>query len=43
VLASPETLQVTLDKRDGSHWELFDCNDAVTEDHPDGVHRPVAI
>jgi chitinase len=32
VLASPEELQVSLDKRDGSHWELFNCNDAVSEE-----------
>lgn len=31
VLASPETLQVSLDKRDGSHWEVFGCADGVTE------------
>ncbi|KXJ87068.1 oviduct-specific glyco protein, partial [Microdochium bolleyi] len=31
VLVSPETLQISLDKRDGSHWDVFDCNDAVTE------------
>jgi len=31
VLASPEELQVSLDKRDGSHWELFDCIDSVSE------------
>lgn len=32
VLTSPEKLQTSLDKRDGSHWELFNCNDAVSED-----------
>lgn len=32
VLSSPEELQVSLDKRDGSHWELFNCNDAVSEE-----------
>lgn len=32
VLTSPEELQTTLDKRDGSHWELFNCNDAVSEE-----------
>jgi hypothetical protein len=26
-----EELQVSLDKRDGSHWELFDCIDSVSE------------
>ncbi|KAJ3529968.1 hypothetical protein NM208_g9528 [Fusarium decemcellulare] len=31
VMTSPDELQTTLDKRDGSHWEVFDCNDAVTE------------
>ncbi|KAI0905820.1 glycosyl hydrolases family 18-domain-containing protein [Ustulina deusta] len=25
VLASPEEIQVSLDARDGSHWEVFDC------------------
>ncbi|KAL8730716.1 MAG: hypothetical protein Q9166_003908 [cf. Caloplaca sp. 2 TL-2023] len=32
VITSPEELQVSLDKRDGSHWELFNCNDAVSEE-----------
>jgi chitinase len=32
VLASPEELQVSLDKRDGSDWEVFDCNDAISEE-----------
>ncbi|TPX21388.1 hypothetical protein DIZ76_015345 [Coccidioides immitis] len=31
VLTSPEELQVSIDKRDGSHWEVFGCKDAVTE------------
>ncbi|CAD0115049.1 unnamed protein product [Aureobasidium uvarum] len=31
VLASPEEIQTSLDKRDGSHWELFDCFDDVSE------------
>lgn len=31
VMTSPDELQVSLDKRDGSHWEVFDCFDAVTE------------
>ena len=31
ILTSPETIQVSLDKRDGSHWEVFDCFDAVSE------------
>ena len=34
VLTSPETIQVSLDKRDGSHWEVFDCFDATS----DGEH-----
>ena len=32
VLASPEELQVSIDKRDGSHWEVFDCFDSVSEE-----------
>ncbi|RMZ83679.1 hypothetical protein DV738_g1033, partial [Chaetothyriales sp. CBS 135597] len=32
VLASPGEIQTSLDKRDGSHWELFNCNDAVSEE-----------
>ena len=28
IMASPEELQVTLDKRDGSHWDVFDCSDS---------------
>ncbi|KAL3453554.1 hypothetical protein BJX65DRAFT_302452 [Aspergillus insuetus] len=31
VLASPDEIQVSLDKRDGSHWEVFDCFDSTTE------------
>lgn len=31
VLTSPKELQVSLDKRDGSHWEVFGCEDGVTE------------
>ena len=31
VLTSPEDLQVSLDKRDGSHWELFNCTDTDSE------------
>lgn len=30
VMTSPGTIQTTLDRRDGSHWEVFDCLDAVT-------------
>ena len=32
VLASPDELQVSLDKRDGSHWEVFDCFDDTSEE-----------
>ena len=32
VLTSPDTIQVSLDKRDGSHWEVFDCFDATSEE-----------
>lgn len=32
VLASPEPLQVSLDKRDGSHWDVFDCFEAKSEE-----------
>ncbi|KAK4200452.1 killer toxin subunits alpha/beta [Triangularia verruculosa] len=32
VLTSPEEIQISLDKRDGSHWDVFNCNDAVSED-----------
>lgn len=32
VLASPEEIQTTLDKRDGSHWDVFDCFDDKTEE-----------
>jgi chitinase len=32
VLASPEELQHSLDKRDGSHWELFNCKGGPNED-----------
>lgn len=34
VLASPEDLQVSLDKRDGSHWDILNCEDtdAVIEE-----------
>lgn len=31
VVTSPDIIQVSLDKRDGSHWDVFDCSDAVTE------------
>ena len=35
VLASPEELQVSLDKRDGSHWDIFSgCDSATGEDGP---------
>jgi len=32
VLASPEELQQSLDKRDGSHWELFNCKGGPSEE-----------
>ncbi|KAK3337685.1 glycosyl hydrolases family 18-domain-containing protein [Cercophora scortea] len=32
VMASPQELQTSLDKRDGSHWELFDCVDDGSEE-----------
>lgn len=31
VLASPKAIQTTLRKRDGSDWDVYNCNDAVTE------------
>lgn len=31
-MTSPETIQISLRKRDGSHWEVFDCNDALSEE-----------
>ncbi|KFY45856.1 hypothetical protein V494_00722 [Pseudogymnoascus sp. VKM F-4513 (FW-928)] len=35
VLASPEELQVSIDKRDGSHWDVFSgCDSAIGEDGP---------
>lgn len=34
ILASPDTIQTSLDKRDGSHWDVYNCEDAVT----DGEH-----
>ncbi|KAF8457862.1 glycosyl hydrolases family 18-domain-containing protein [Kalaharituber pfeilii] len=34
VLTSPEEIQISLDKRDGSHWELFNCQKASSD--PDG-------
>ncbi|KAJ4392337.1 hypothetical protein N0V93_005963 [Gnomoniopsis smithogilvyi] len=38
VLASPEELQVSLDKRDGSHWDIFSgCDTAVGEEGPHTV------
>jgi chitinase len=30
VMASPQEIQVSLDRRDGSHWEVYDCLDAKT-------------
>ncbi|RFN52992.1 glycoside hydrolase family 18 protein [Fusarium flagelliforme] len=35
VMTSPEELQTSLDKRDGSHWDVFDCLDSTTV----GEHR----
>ncbi|KAI4634170.1 uncharacterized protein J4E87_001340 [Alternaria ethzedia] len=32
VLASPKELQHSLDKRDGSHWELFNCQGGPSEE-----------
>lgn len=32
VLASPDEIQTSLDKRDGSHWELFNCKDPLSEE-----------
>ncbi|KAF7510841.1 hypothetical protein GJ744_005941 [Endocarpon pusillum] len=32
VLASPEELQHSLDKRDGSHWELYNCKGGTSEE-----------
>lgn len=31
-MTSPETIQISLRKRDGSHWEVFGCNDAMSEE-----------
>lgn len=35
IMTGPEEDLISVDKRDGSHWELFDCpdRDTVTEDH----------
>jgi chitinase len=35
IMTGPEEDLTSLDKRDGSHWELFDCPDreTITEDH----------
>lgn len=32
VMTSPDELQVSLDKRDGSHWALFNCTDTDREE-----------
>lgn len=32
VMTSPEEIQVSLDRRDGSHWTLFNCDDAISEE-----------
>jgi chitinase len=38
VLASPEELQVSIDKRDGSHWDVFSgCDSAIGEEGPHTV------
>lgn len=38
MLASPKELQATLDKRDGSHWDVFSgCDSAIGEDGPHTV------
>ncbi|RGP78609.1 glycoside hydrolase family 18 [Fusarium longipes] len=34
-MTSPDELQTSLDKRDGSHWDVFDCFDSTTI----GEHR----
>lgn len=35
IMAGPKDQLTSLNKRDGSHWELFDCpdRDSITEDH----------
>ncbi|KAI0971243.1 carbohydrate-binding module family 18 [Xylaria arbuscula] len=30
IIASPETIQTSLDRRDGSHWAVFGCKDSVS-------------
>ncbi|KAF6798138.1 glycosyl hydrolases family 18 protein [Colletotrichum sojae] len=43
VLASPEELQVSLDKRDGSHWDVFSgCDGAIGEEGPHTVRMVCA-
>ena len=32
VLTSPEELQISLDKRDGSHWDVYNCADTDSEE-----------
>ncbi|KAK4442906.1 hypothetical protein QBC34DRAFT_479340 [Podospora aff. communis PSN243] len=32
VLTSPDEIQIPLNRRDGSHWEVFDCFDNVSEE-----------
>ncbi|KAF0317756.1 glycosyl hydrolases family 18 protein, partial [Colletotrichum asianum] len=42
VLVSPEALQISLDKRDGSHWDVFDCHDSISEgEHTIGLGHGV--
>jgi chitinase len=32
IMASPEEIQVSVDRRDGSNWFVYDCHDAVSEE-----------
>ncbi|KAK0647937.1 Killer toxin subunits alpha/beta [Lasiodiplodia hormozganensis] len=32
IITSPEEIQQSLDKRDGSHWEVFDCFNSISEE-----------
>ncbi|KAF4950589.1 hypothetical protein FGADI_8103 [Fusarium gaditjirri] len=32
IMTSPDELQTTLDKRDGSHWEVFGCHDSDSQE-----------
>ncbi|KAI8173809.1 Chitotriosidase-1 [Colletotrichum sp. SAR 10_75] len=31
VLVSPKALQISLDKRDGSHWDVFNCHNSISK------------